>query len=217
MERKKRVIQFIAFVVAAAVVLAGMSWLSCQGDKKRKKETSAEGNVPIYQEKKKAFGTVGESQEERQAEEELSGTGELLFFQEEILSFLSVRMRDEFKAEFSETAARQEEKGITCCVVLKNITALSGHTYRFYVQTNESENNLYQIIINESADMIDIEKIDYLIPEIESYGGVLPGDTIERIYVYGTGINQAPESRESVTLEEETEAKEKEYQEGKGQ
>lgn len=106
-----------------------------------------------------------------------------LFFQEEVLDFLSESFQTQLKKEFSNMIEREGDPGTTCCVVLSNVQPLSSSTYQIFVQTNESENNLYQIIVNESEGMLDMEAYNQSIPEIETYGGVGYGDTIERIYL----------------------------------
>lgn len=126
----------------------------------------------------------GTAQREEQVEEPDTEITELTFFQEEFLDVFSKSFREEIKEKFSDEIELNGDPGTSCCVVLSNVEPLSGHTYQLFIQTNEAENNLYQVLANESEDMIDIELYKMDIPEIEKYGGVGYGDTIERIYIY---------------------------------
>ena len=152
--------------------------------------------------------TATEQKEKIKETEEIS----VKFFQEDVLSFLPETMREVLKKELEKQFKVLGKSEIFYCVFLKNVTALSSRTYQLFVQTDEPEHNLYQVLINANAEMIDIEKYQGEIADIEAYGGAEYGDMITRIYVYGLEKDAGKET-DTVTLEEEMEAKEKEYQE----
>lgn len=176
-------------MVVLFVLFVGINWLS------KKKRT----------EEKEVQKEEIQLEEQENEEEEIS----FIFYQEENLSFLSTGMQEKVKTNFLQMLKSSIDKGNeTCCVILSNLEALSNRTYRFYIQTNADVNNLYQVIVNESKDFLEITFYRNQIEDIESYGGATLYDNIESIYVYG-------KKKEIVidepTLEEEQEAKAKEY------
>lgn len=174
-------------MILMIVMLVGINWLT----KKGRAETK-EVQIQL---------------EEPEKEEEISFT----FYQEENLGFLSNGMQEKVKAEFLQMLKSSINNGNeTCCVILSNLEALSNRTYRFYIQTNADLNNLYQVIVNESQDFLEITSYRKEIKDIESYGGAALYDNIESIYIYG---NKKEIVIEEPTLEEEQEAKAKEYEE----
>lgn len=164
MSRQKKVVIFAGIILLAVGIIALSFYFGNQEKEERHRQEK--------------------TQREEQAEEPDTEITELTFFQEESLEVFSKSFRKEIKEKFSDEIELNGDPGTSCCVVLSNVEPLSSHTYQLFIQTNEAENNLYQVLANESEDMIDIELYKMDIPEIEKYGGVGYGDTIERIYIY---------------------------------
>lgn len=147
---------------------------------------------------------------EKNSDERMDKEIELLYFQEENLSFISRNLSEKFKQKFSEYIKATVKKGdATCCVVLGNIQRLSRNTYMVYLQTNEPFCNIYQVILNENEQFFDIQKCEKEIADIEVYGGVKEDDNIESIYIYGE--KEPLKEVEVPTLEEEEQIKSEEY------
>lgn len=138
----------------------------------------------------------------------------LLFFGKEHLLFLQESGKESFCRTF-ETYLRNNGRKASCCVILSNITPLSERTTMFYIQTNESAGNIYQILLNPVEDFCEITPYAGELADIEVYGGAGEGDTIERIYLYKNPEADKKIEVEMPTLEEETAAKEKEMEKSK--
>lgn len=162
--------------------------------------------------KKEEFATNQTTEENEQ--EAIQTTAEISFFQEDALDFLSENMVEHVEEVCSLYVKTEGEEGVSCAVILSNVLSLSKHTYRFFLQTNESQNNLYQVIVNEKEMMVDIERYDASIDNIESYGGVGYGDNIEAIYIYGDGTNEDELTERELTLDEEMQAKDEALRNG---
>lgn len=131
---------------------------------------------------KKEVETARESAAALKQEAQSEG---LVFFQEEVLTkIFTEAIVGRIKEDFTNEILLNGDPGTSCCVVLSNTAKLSDSTWRIFLQTNEAENNLYQVLVNVAADMIDISEYDRDIPGIEEAGGVTYGDNIERIYIY---------------------------------
>ena len=203
--KKKQKVKIIIGIVGIVLLLGLGYFFAFQKGKE---------NVPKFgtkqPEEKKA-----KQEEQKGADKQKENTGgdvpTLTYYNEEYLSFLSASKRNEVYRQFETfTEQRRKSGNLTCCAILGNVRELSRETIMFYLQTNENADNVYQVIINEEKNFLEIEHYRGVIADIEAYGGAKDGDNIEAIYAHGE--IKKKEKVEMPSLEEEQAGKEQDYQ-----